>query len=126
MRRIFILEDDPARISLFRQTLIGTDVTICVDVASAKQLWEPPYDIVCLDHDLGGEVYVDSAHKNTGAEFVRWLTRNQPNLIDEAKTIYVHSYNPVGAAAMMTDLFEVHHRVGRVPFGPTLLKEISQ
>jgi hypothetical protein len=125
-KRIFILEDDPERIRAFRANLLHCDLTVATDIEAAKRAWQPPYDVASLDHDLGGEQYVNSANYNTGAEFVRWLTRFRPNLIEEATTVYVHSYNPEGASLMLSDLWQVHHRVGRLPFGPVLLKELAR
>jgi hypothetical protein len=120
--KIFILEDDPNRIAYFRMNLIGHDLTICTDVYAAKKEWQPPYDIVSLDHDLGGQVYVDSAMENTGMGFVRWLTAL--DVESPVGRYYVHSYNPVGADKMHQELRKFHKHVARVPFGPSLLEEM--
>ena len=119
--KIFILEDDATRNALFFQSLIGHDVTAADNVEDAKKLYteHAPFDVVLLDHDLGGETYVNSAQENTGAAFCRWLTT------PEAKVAtFVHSYNPEGAKNMMHILVEQKgwQRVTRLPFGLNLLK----
>jgi len=119
-KRIFILEDDPFRIRQFCEALLHCDVTIRTNVEAAKAAWNPPYDVVSLDHDLGGETYVDSSHENTGYQFTKWLCQ-EPR---DVKKYYVHSYNPDGATNMLHELLKADVVVYRIPFGPTLLREL--
>lgn len=94
--RIFILEDDQARITWFKRRFIHDQVTF---VESCSQISEymPPYDLICLDHDLGGRQM--SNHEDNGEEFAKLLC-NPP----EARSgtagplaVIVHSMNPDGA-----------------------------
>lgn len=94
---ILILEDDPSRVKKFRAKLIGHNLTVTDDSKACIKLLESGvWDILCLDHDLGGQVYVASG-ENTGYEVAKWLELNPKNL---PSTIYIHSLNGVGAANM--------------------------
>ena len=59
-----------------------------------------PWDIVFLDHDLGGQVFVPSSHPNTGYAVAKYMEENSV----EAKQIIIHSMNPAGASNMKTVL----------------------
>ena len=113
-----MLEDDPQRIRLFREACIGLDATFAESCEEAVRKFAPPYHVLSLDHDLGGEVFVDSAVENTGAGFCRWLADASD---DFQPAVVVHSYNPVGAANMAKTLRDKGHRVVVQPFGPTVL-----
>lgn len=121
MKRVFLLEDDPTRVRLIREALIGKDVelTHAWDADKGLELFAGPYDLILLDHDLGGKQFVDSSLDNTGAGFVRRLPEGS---ITNFTQVVVHSYNGVGAKVIMLTLLE---RFGIdapwAPFGPTLL-----
>ena len=121
MSRVFVLEDDPVRIKLFRNAGIGHDLTVVTTLSrpdGAFAQWNPPYDLVYLDHDLGGQVMVDSDEEETGAAFTRWL----PPAGDHQPVITIHSFNPVGTQRMFRDLRDRGYtRVIMFPFGPTIL-----
>lgn len=125
MKRIFILEDDPLRIVQFRKACIGHDLTLAVDCDEAKRLWQPPYDLVCLDHDLGGETFVDSRYENTGFQFCRFLTEPQPFKDLRQTPFIVHSYNPEGAYQMYRNLKDAGYIVYRIPFGLAVLHAVE-
>lgn len=92
--RILVLEDDENRIKKFKQELIGHELDICVDALPAiESLKQKEYDIVFLDHDLGGKTYVDPLEQNTGYEVIRFLVRN---LTNTKANFVVHSMNSVG------------------------------
>ena len=118
--RIFILEDDPYRIRFFREACIGLDATFAESYAEAVKKFDGPYDILCLDHDLGGEWMVRSDGPNTGYSFCKWLPES-----DGRTRAYVHSYNPDGAENMMRLLEQKQYTAIRLPFGPTILKVLS-
>ena len=53
---IFILEDDLLRMKLFEQALMDHNVDHADNVQDGKKLLtENEYDLILLDHDLGGE-----------------------------------------------------------------------
>lgn len=123
--KIFILEDDPYRIKQFCEILgpSPVDFVVAVDMNEAVTKFKPPYDYIFLDHDLGERVFVDSADRNTGAEFVR----QYGDKLGEAVVI-IHSYNPVGRKTMKNLLIEYVHRgiVTEEPFGPTVLNFLKK
>lgn len=117
--RIFILEDDSQRNRLFREALFYTDATFTTSYGEARNAFVPPYDILFLDHDLGGEQMVGSDIENTGATFARWM----PAWSGEGfpPTVIVHSYNPSGAQTMHAELVKKGYDVHVIPFGKTVL-----
>lgn len=123
--RIFLLEDDPSRIFRFTQALIGHEVTTCMHVDQARDAWRPPYDVVSLDHDLGGDTFVDSAHANTGAAFARWLT-GRPDEELMPPRWFTHSLNPDGARNIVSILAGVGIGVSGQPFGKDLIRRILE
>jgi hypothetical protein len=111
--KIFILEDDPERIRWFREEFRQhetTFVTSCVGVDH----FEPPYDIIFLDHDLGGRALED--HEDCGTTFVQ---RILPKLPPHSQVV-IHSYNKDGAARMSRLLTDAGIEHSWAPFrGPT-------
>ena len=55
------------------------------------------WDVLFLDHDLGGETYVNSNREDTGAEIARWLDNNPDHKPDH---IIIHSLNEDGSKYM--------------------------
>jgi hypothetical protein len=96
---ILILEDDFDRMDSFRDNLKDHKVVIvhtaqeCIDM-----LKDHEWDMLFLDHDLGGEQMVDSEEENTGATVAKFLSRN---LKYKPPTVIIHSMNPPGAQYMM-------------------------
>jgi len=92
--RILILEDSVERQEQFYKNLINYDVEITDSSKTAIQkLSNEKWDILFLDHDLGGEAYVPSG-ENTGYEVAKFLEENQQFM---PRNIVVHSLNSVGA-----------------------------
>lgn len=132
--KIFILEDDPGRVSQFIENSGNADVDVANTVELGMKIWNPPYDLVLLDHDLGGEQPVKSTYKrtaterdymsdNTGYDFVKWLVKHGNPKTDY---IVVHSYNPDGAGNMLALLFKHQFKAMREPFGPRLLEFVRK
>jgi len=94
---ILILDDDFIRHEKFNKVLTGHNITNVSDSKQAIQkLQEEKFDIIFLDHDLGGQVFVESG-ENTGYEVALWLSNNKQN---HKGRIIIHSFNPIGAANM--------------------------
>ena len=110
--KLFILEDNPNRIALFKTWFRGHDVDQ-VDTADTaiKLLKEKKYDLILLDHDLGGDEMVDSREYNTGYTVAKAI----PTTINKNTQAVVHSHNPVGSVKMVTEL--VDNDVVYKPFG---------
>lgn len=126
MIRIFILEDDAQRIELFYRNLPldQVDLIIAKDIYQARKLWAPPYDIVCLDHDLDGQIMVDISEENTGSTFVNEVLTGPLHLL--TGKYFVHSWNPDAGDNMHLNLVNAGVESTRQMFGPrlfVLLKE---
>lgn len=114
--KIFILEDNPERMKWFNAHLADQirghskpfeeykdskiEIFHAASEKNAELLWKEhqPFDAYFLDHDLGGEVMVDSSNPNTGYGFSLFLVDNGINGLKEQ--IFIHSLNPVGAENM--------------------------
>jgi len=99
--KILILEDSPERHKAFLRWLIGHVVKITENAKDAIELLRAEdWDILFLDHDLGGEEMVVSGN-GTGFEVAKWLAENPDN---HPSKIVIHSYNPAGAMNMKSVL----------------------
>lgn len=114
--KILILEDDMNRVREFTNRFVEfyEETTKCCKVDHVEtaqdcidKLSEKEYDCIFLDHDLGGEVYVDEENTNTGSEVARWLRVNK-NQFQKDCPIIIHSLNPAGRANM-SSLIEGSH-----------------
>lgn len=73
---------------------MGIKVCIVKEAIEAIDLLESfDWDILFLDHDLGGQVHVSSEDPNTGAEVARWI-KNNPSR--KPKLVIAHTLNPAG------------------------------
>jgi hypothetical protein len=75
---------------------------------------------VFLDHDLGGEIYVDSNREDCGMEVVRWIVANKPTI----EQLVVHTHNVPAGQDMKTRLMAAGYDVDYIPFS-TLLSLIG-
>ena len=94
--RILILEDNQERIKQFMQKFISC-VVMCVEDADEciALLKSREWDMLFLDHDLGGKVHVDSfSNEKTGYTVAKWLSKH-PDWIP--KHVFIHSLNSIGA-----------------------------
>lgn len=116
--KILIVEDDESRIKKFKQELVGHDVTIVTTSAEAIEYLaanageeSSKFDLMFLDHDLGGEQMVESnGSTDTGWKVANFLLK-QPIVMCPAHVI-IHSMNPAGADNIRSIL---HHAVC-IPF----------
>jgi hypothetical protein len=95
VRKIFILEDSQARINIFKKKLKKDDVYYFDNVIEAIEGFSllGPFDILFLDHDLDGKIFVNSEDENTGYQFAKYISKEE-----ELKSqIIIHSMNPAGA-----------------------------
>jgi hypothetical protein len=91
MKTALVLEDDQKRVINFKRRFVGlimADFVETVDDA-LKLLKESTFDFLFLDHDLGGEAFVDPRRRDTGSEVARWISKNPlPNT-----QVFIHSLN---------------------------------
>lgn len=101
--RILVLDDDLNRLKQFGKNLIGHLVDMVTTAPETINLLkEKNYDILFLDHDLGGKAFVPSG-PGTGYEVACWLSENPSR---KPEKIYIHSFNPSGAKNMKLALPE--------------------
>lgn len=115
--KILVLDDDPLRIDAFRELFSGHDTRFFQDSDSMTAFLKgtpEPYDLVFLDHDLGGDVL-----KNNGLIVARFLAEHTL----EIGAILIHSSNPVGAE-QMEHVLKKKYRVYRAP--DVYLKEVFE
>lgn len=93
--RVFILEDNSNRVVKFRRELIGNRVDHAETLSAGREMIrENEYDLIFLDHDLGGKEMVDSAHEDTGYHLALFIADDDGN---KGTPCIVHSCNPGGA-----------------------------
>ncbi len=108
--RVFILEDSSSRAGKFRRELIGNRVDHAETLAAGREMVrENGYDLIFLDHDLGGKEMVDSADEDTGYHLALLIAADDRN---RRTPCVVHSCNPAGADSIVGVL---PHAV-KVPF----------
>lgn len=114
--RILILEDDKGRTATFFSKLSRHTLVFVATAADAISLIKNEvFDVIFLDHDLGGETFVSVEDRNTGSEVIRLLVSG--NEITKRPYIIIHSLNTPAADSMQKTLvnngFEF---VYRIPF----------
>ena len=103
------IDDDQLRLNQFQQRLIG-HVVCCVKTASEaiQKLSEESWEVVSLDHDLGGDTYVPSG-PGTGYEVAKWLAEHRDR---KPSRIIIHSFNAPGSKNMKSVLPEAFYNPG--------------
>jgi len=116
--RILFLDDDPdrARAFLGRHPQAVWVQTAAECIARLAESW----DQVHLDHDLGGEIFVDSSRDDCGMEVVRWLC-SQPQEPLPNTWFFVHSHNAEAADLMVQNLLQHGYQAVYRPFGIDVL-----
>jgi NAD+-processing family protein with receiver domain len=112
--RVLFLDDDPERAEVF---LNENPVAVWVKTAAeCIARLEERWDEVHLDHDLGGEQFVDVARDDCGMAVVRWIGfEPRPHL--RRAEFFVHSHNGVAAMVMLLQLKGLGLRASARPFG---------
>jgi hypothetical protein len=112
--RTLFLDDDPQRAAAFAAARPGAVWVTTAEECRARL--EEPWDEVHLDHDLGGEHFVDQSRDDCGMEVVRWLSLHpRPHL--RGTRFFVHSHNPAAATMMAMQMMLNGYRVEVRPFG---------
>jgi hypothetical protein len=112
--RVLFLDDDPQRAEVFLglnpQSVWVQTAAECI--ARLAETW----DEVHLDHDLGGELFVDMKRDDCGMEVVRWLCLEPRPHLAPAR-FYVHSHNTFAATLMSMQLQVAGFAAEMRPFG---------
>jgi hypothetical protein len=112
--KVLFLDDDLARGEIF---LIEYPGAVWVQTAEEciDRLSEP-WDEVHLDHDLGGEVFVDHEREDCGMAVVRWLCAEPRRGLAQTQFI-VHTHNLNAGCLMALHLEAMGYHVQIRPFG---------
>ena len=110
MKTLF-LDDSKERTKFFKQYFPNAK---CVETAKEciEKLSEEDWDVVFLDHDLGGKVMVSESELETGSEVVRWIKNNKPKV----KAFILHSLNFPARENMYKNLLDCGYKVKEIPF----------
>ncbi|MFO0891324.1 MAG: cyclic-phosphate processing receiver domain-containing protein [Isosphaeraceae bacterium] len=122
--RILFLDDDPHRAACFL-----ADHPDALWVQTAQECIErlsEPWDSINLDHDLGGEIFVDSNRADCGMEVVRWLCTGDHGAHLRHALFIVHTHNLNVAAKMVQDLREAGYEAVYRPFGIDILQWLDE
>ena len=120
---IFILEDSEERIATLQRELPtiwpNCYLAIAQNSSEGKAILRQgqKFDLLLLDHDLGGQVYVDVKEENTGSTVAKFIAMNRV-AYDYAIT---HSMNFYGAQNITAILPDCVH----IPF-PVLLDYLRE
>ena len=97
--KILILDDCEFRHAAFTEKFgkPGYELTHVRTAQEAiNRLKAGGFDVVFLDHDLGGQVFVASG-AGTGYEVADWLAKNEAQ---KPAVVVIHTLNPAGQDAM--------------------------
>ena len=111
--RILFLDDDPRRASAFLEQHPGAVWVSTAEQCLARLI--EPWDEVHLDHDLGGELFVDHERDDCGMAVVRWICR-EPRAHLQATRFFVHTRNANAACMMVLHLQAMGFDVQARPF----------
>ena len=121
--RLLFLDDDPQRAIVFLSR--HPDATWVLTAKECIARLAEGWDQVHLDHDLGGEVFVDPLREDCGMEVVRWLCTSEQKQLRETWFI-IHSHNCEAASDMVRHLRESGYHAEYRPFGVELLDRLQE
>lgn len=125
---ILFLDDSPERAATIYRRMSDEerDKTIwCSTAAETIQtLWDykKKLTLVMLDHDLGGETFVNTKREDCGMEVIRWLettAKKKPSEFEDFKEVkfVVHSWNSHAAPIMVDRMERIGLNAVYQPFG---------
>jgi hypothetical protein len=115
---ILVLEDEPGRWGKFVKNMSSGNNLVIVDKVEAAiaHLKEGGWNFLFLDHDLGGEILVESG-PGTGYEVACWLEENQDMT---PEVVIIHSLNSNGVDKMKMAVKEAYVIPGSWEFSDLL------
>lgn len=114
--KIFILEDNEERIKWFVKSFSEDELVISnMASLSIEILKTIKFQLIFLDHDLGGKAFVNSDREDTGAE----VAREMRNSMNSDTPVVIHSLNKHGAQRIESTLMMDGHQaaVRIAPYG---------
>ncbi|WP_165071581.1 cyclic-phosphate processing receiver domain-containing protein [Paludisphaera rhizosphaerae] len=121
-RRVLFLDDDRRRAEVFLKRCPQA-VWVLTAQDCISRLAES-WDEIHLDHDLGGEKYVDVNRDDCGMAVVRWLCAEDRGNLRNAR-FFIHSYNFSAASLMVECLLQNGYTAEFRPFGFDLVDFLS-
>ena len=112
--RMLFLDDDPIRAASLAAT--RPEAVWVTTVEDCLEQLEEPWDEVHLDHDLGGETFVDHERQDCGMAVVRWLCEEPRPHLQTARFV-IHTHNPNAGCVMSLHLQVKGYRAEVRPFG---------
>ena len=98
--KVLFLDDDPNRMKYARLYFSKDELSEAETAEQAIKMLEKysPYDLVLLDHDLGGKVYCpsDEVSGYAVAKHISEMPKEKLPL-----RVVIHSFNPAGAENMI-------------------------
>jgi len=116
---ILILDDDKQRHNRFKLWFIGHSVRHVYTVKEfIQQISQNQFDYIFLDHDLNDHdaISVSDGREQTGLDAAKALSQLPRKFWP--KEVIVHSFNPMGAKAMVEELQSHGLKVLRWMFDP--------
>ncbi len=121
-RRLLFLDDDPRRAETFLSE--NPEAVWVKTVAECLDRMTEPWDEVHLDHDLGGQHFVDVNQVDCGMEVIRWLCKEpRPHL--NGTLFFVHTHNSVAGLLMVLQMRTSGYNAEFRPFGLDLAKLLA-
>ena len=113
--QMLVLDDDSSRVKTLRRRFPGAEITWAETAEECIGMLDQNWDVIRLDHDLGGETYVDPTRDDCGMAVVRELAENsRPHLME---TVFiVHTRNAYAGPRMVTLLRGSGYDADYVPF----------
>jgi glycerol-3-phosphate cytidylyltransferase len=107
--KMLFLDDRTKRLhAALKQYSEKYDVTLCVNVLECLRLLSSEdWDVVSLDHDLGGEDFLPLDCATCGAEIVRYIQRTGWPEEKKKPWFWIHSKNTFAAHWMLNTLHEM-------------------
>ena len=103
--KILLLEDDYNRVEMFQKRVTELnernthrepyEIVHAETVEQFKSAMQSSeFNLILLDHDLGGEIYVDINRDDTGSGAARWIKQTYGDI---HPTVLTHTLNQTGA-----------------------------
>jgi len=113
--KVLFLDDNYSRVQLARACFDGDDLQVCMNAESTIEVLRMGFqwDLVMLDHDLGGiQNGWQAGNESTGMDVVDYIVADKPSI----KRIVIHSHNHPAAERMEYKLRDIGYNVARKPF----------
>ena len=121
MFRVLVLDDSPDRRDAFASALAGCQVRLVSTSKAARiaLIDEEPFDLVCLDHDLGERGVV---HLGDGMEVAQFIAQDMRDKIP--RWVLVHSSNIPAAERMVLCMDDAGVGVLRASYSSKMLEDL--